>query len=157
MRNQIAQLVLFALLAGCAGQSQPQIAGETTTTCKPATKDSESRSYDLADTNQVTFYGDLLPILSSNVDGKVYKCTTCHADMAKPDALNTVDKVNRAIESMENGRMPRPGNPVPKDKIELFRIWQLQGFQEGDPNAPKKATTTSTGSSTGTSSGTTCP
>lgn len=137
MRHLVTQSLFLVLLAACAGQqSQPQIAGETPT-CTPSSKESKNKDLDLTDVPQVTFYGDLLPILSSVKDNEIYKCTTCHAEMAKPDGLNTVTKLNRAIESMENGRMPRPGNPVPKAKIELFRIWQLQGFQEGDKNNPK--------------------
>ncbi len=164
MRCDLVKITLFFLLSGCAGQqSQPQIAAETPK-CTPDNKGSKNKNINLADpVEQVTFYGDLLPILSSVESDKIYKCTTCHAEMAKPDGLNTVDKLNRAVEAMENGRMPRPGNSVPKDKIELFRIWQLQGFQEGDKNAkPVKqqtSTSTSTSDETSTGSGTSgnCP
>ncbi len=152
MRRLVTQSIFLVLLAGCAGQqSQPQIATETPA-CSPSNKESKNKDLDLTDVQQVTFYGDLLPILSSVEDGKVYKCTTCHAEMGKPDGLNTVTKLGRAIESMENGRMPRPGNAVPPAKIELFRIWQLQGFQEGDKNSPKPSRPVSSSSSSSPSS-----
>lgn len=79
----------------------------------------------------VTFYGDLLPILASVKTDEVYKCTTCHAHYLKPAGMNNVRELERVVESMRLGRMPRVGNAVPADKIDLFTTWRLQGFQEG--------------------------
>lgn len=151
MRQGLVQGFLVLVLTACAGQSQPQVATEDTSKCQPSGKSSGGGASYLADPAiaQVTFYGDLLPILRSQSKDKVYKCTTCHAHYNKPDSMNNLDEINRVIESMENGRMPRGGDFVPKDKIEMFRIWQLQGFQLGDKDNPKPSGVTpgSTGSS----------
>ncbi len=94
----------------------------------------------------VTFYGDVLPFLSSNAAGSAYKCTTCHAHYNAPDGLNSVGEVDRMINAMESGRMPRGGDPVPADKVALLRKWQLQGFKERAGNGLRLAdVTTQTG------------
>ncbi len=133
MRRQLAILSLL-LLAGCAEQQSPQIA--TTANCPAKTAGSGLTDPAAATTpRQITFYGDILPILSSQETGKVYKCTTCHADYGKIEKLSNVLEVDRVIESMTVGRMPRGGTKVPKESIQLFRDWQLQGFQAGTPQA----------------------
>ena len=104
----------------------------------------------------ITFYGDLLPILSSNGKDQAYKCTTCHAHYMKPSGLNNVREVERIVESLRSGRMPRGGDPVTSAKIELFSMWRLQGFKEGIPkresapgqlDATVKGTTSASGCS----------
>jgi hypothetical protein len=84
---------------------------------------------------QVTFFGDLLPILSSNERGAAYKCTTCHAHYAQPSGLSSVAEVDAIVQAMTDASMPRGGDAVPREKIVLFRQWQLQGFQTGRPQS----------------------
>ena len=135
-------LIIAATLAACNG----------TPAIKPPAKCASANSstaLSLAD-QTVTFYKDILPILSSQQTGKVYKCTTCHAHYAKPEGLNNVPELNRVVESMRNGRMPRVGTRVPEDSIKLFSAWQIQGFPAGEPAnlSPKtQATGTPTSSS----------
>lgn len=83
----------------------------------------------------ITFYQDILPILQANTADHSYKCTTCHAHYAEPEGLNNVPEINRIIDSMESGRMPRSNNKVPKQLIDMFRTWQRHGFRTGDRNA----------------------
>ena len=85
-------------------------------------------------TAAVTFYGDLEPILNSSVPGAAYKCTTCHAAYAQAEGMNNVTELNRVVAAMTEGSMPRGGDRVPADKIQLFRNWQIQGFQAGSPS-----------------------
>ena len=128
------------LLAACSQQAQPQV-GVTipsSSDCAPRPKTGTSTGGGVAELvadnsipRQITFYGDLLPILSSQTSGAVFKCTTCHADYGDPEKMNNVLTVNQIVEALEIGRMPRGGNLMPKAKIQLFRTWQLQGFQVG--------------------------
>lgn len=83
--------------------------------------------------DQVTFYQDILPILSANVRGKNYKCITCHAHYTNPDGLNNVPEIERIVASLKSGSMPRSNDRVPPKYIELFDVWRLQGFGVGDP------------------------
>ena len=80
---------------------------------------------------QITFYRDILPILTSNTKGKVYKCTTCHSQYAKPEDVASVDEVEAIVASLKSGKMPRAGNAVAPGEIELFTKWRLMGFQTG--------------------------
>jgi hypothetical protein len=118
--------------------NQASIEAETPT-CTPVSGSKDS-VYDLqAADRQVTFYKDLLPILTSNSEGKHYKCTTCHAHMNQPEGLNSVAKVEDSIKSMRNGTMPRSNSRVTEEEILLFELWRLQGFQPGDPSDTPKA------------------
>jgi hypothetical protein len=80
---------------------------------------------------QVTFYGDILPVLSADSRSRSYKCTTCHAHYREPEGLNSVPEIERIIESMKEGRMPRSTTKVTAAEIELFDVWRLQGFSVG--------------------------
>jgi hypothetical protein len=84
---------------------------------------------------QITFYGDLLPILNSVQTGAVYKCTTCHANYATPDGMNSQDELNRVVQSMQDGSMPRSGQLVPQALIDEFKVWGVEGFPPGDPSS----------------------
>lgn len=88
---------------------------------------------------QVTFYKDLLPILTANSGKRTYKCTTCHAHMKEPEGLNSVSKIEETIDSMTKGRMPRSNARVTPAEIKLFDLWRLQGFQAGDPSDTPEA------------------
>ena len=83
---------------------------------------------------QITFYGDLLPIL--NLGGPrrgLQNARLVHAQYATPAGLNAVSTINQVIDSMQTKSMPRAGDVLPDEKINLFRVWQLQGFQPGVP------------------------
>lgn len=123
-------LVGLALLA-CAEPARVDSTNPGCTSSTGATLASEGD----AEPKVITFYGDILPILSSNAADSTYKCTTCHAHYSKPKGMNNVPELERVVESMRSGRMPRGGDPVPADKIELFTMWRLQGFQEGTQKA----------------------
>lgn len=124
LTRSVTTLALL-LLSGCSGSVSPQ-AEVPTPACSPS-----SSALALEDSDGVTFYGDLLPVLSSNKSGEVYKCTTCHAHYGKPDGMNNVRELERVVESMRSGRMPRGGDRVPAALIELFSMWRLQGFKDG--------------------------
>ena len=97
-----------------------------------------------ATASPVTFYGDLEPILNSSAPGAAYKCTTCHAAYAQVDGMNNVTELNCVVAAMTEGSMPRGGDRVPADKIQLFRSWQIQGFQAGTPSLTQQQTSTAT-------------
>lgn len=113
----------------CKDGSNPQVAGLLGEASKPA----ETALSSLP--KEVTFYGDLLPILRSSTRGEAYKCATCHPDFLTPDGMNSIPKIEGIVGSMKNGRMPRGGDLVPPEKIKLFTTWQLQGFRPGVPGA----------------------
>ncbi|TWW07947.1 hypothetical protein E3A20_29240 [Planctomyces bekefii] len=142
-------LVLQLVLASGCNSAAPQ--PDVVAACGSPTE--KKQSLDLADSVDmitqgnggasappVTFYGDLLPVLSSNESGAVYKCVTCHAHYGKPEGLSSVLEIERIVTSLKNGRMPRGGDPVPADKIELFSVWRLQGFQSGSPKKQESVT-----------------
>jgi hypothetical protein len=141
----------FGMATACMNQAS--IEAETPT-CTPASS-SNGGVYDLqAADRQVTFYKDLLPILTSNSEGKNYKCTTCHAHMNQPEGLNSVAKVEDSIRSMRNGTMPRSNSRVTEEEIQLFDLWRLQGFQPGDPSDTPPADATP---KTNSAQSTNCP
>jgi len=125
--NVIISMIAVISLSSCAVQNPPQAPGFT---CSPATGAALQDGVPA----QITYYRDILPILSSSRDGAAYKCTTCHAHYGEPNGLNNVGEVDRIVESLETGRMPRGGDRVPKERINLIRTWQLQGFQNGQPS-----------------------
>lgn len=125
--NVIISMIAVLSLSSCAVQNPPQ-APEFK--CSPATGAALQDGVPA----QITYYRDILPILSSSKDGAAYKCTTCHAHYGEPNGLNNVGEVDRIVESLETGRMPRGGDRVPKERINLIRTWQLQGFQNGQPS-----------------------
>jgi hypothetical protein len=97
-------------------------------------------AYELeVDAKNINFYQDILPILQANTAGHSYKCTTCHAHYAEAEGLNNVPEINRIIDSMETGRMPRSNNKVSKKFIDMFRTWQKQGFRTGDRRASARS------------------
>ncbi len=97
-------------------------------------------SYELeVEAKQITFYQDVLPILKANTAGHSFKCTTCHAHYSEPEGLNSVPEINRIIDSMESGWMPRSSDRVPKELISVFRTWQKHGFRTGNRNAPERS------------------
>ena len=98
---------------------------------------------------KVTFYRDLLPILTANTRQRPYKCTTCHAHYETPEGLSNVPEVERIVDSLNKGRMPRSNSRVSEDEIKLFESWRLQGFLPGDPKDAPKVNTNSASKSTG--------
>lgn len=124
----VLALLIAAAATACAAQNPPP-APELS--CSPAKTGAALQGGMPA---QITFYKDVLPILSSNKAGAAHKCTTCHAHYNDPNGLNNVGEVDRIVEALETGRMPRGGDRVPKEKINLIRTWQLQGFQNGSPS-----------------------
>ena len=83
----------------------------------------------------ITFYKDVLPILDASTTGRVYKCTVCHSFYSKPSGSNSVDKIERIIDSVESGRMPlEGGDRVSPGEIQVLKLWRATGFQEGDPS-----------------------
>lgn len=85
---------------------------------------------------EVTFYGNILPILSSTATGSNYKCTTCHAHYTSPSELSTVPELQRVVTAIRNGTMPRGGDRLPAEKVALFERWRDQGFKAGSIGAP---------------------
>ena len=146
------------LAAGCNGSQQsvdPGYQGDTSCVGSQGSSGSAVAPALTEPVPQVTFYGDILPILESAGPGVTYKCTTCHVNYFQPSALSSIDSVTQAINDMQQGRMPVGGNVVPSFRIQLFQIWQLQGFQVGNPNqkvAPLTATS-GTGATSGCSAG----
>lgn len=76
---------------------------------------------------KVDFQNDILPILSSNKDDEVYKCTTCHAAYAREDAFDR-EKLDAIIAQVEGLRMPLNGDEMRKEQIELIKKWRDQKF-----------------------------
>lgn len=129
----VGLVALGTVAVSCAESARVEPASSGCSSSSALVADDTGKKND--GTKAVTFYGDLLPILSSNVADHSYKCTTCHAHYAKPKGLNNVEEVERVVESMRSGRMPRGGDPVPAEMIELFTMWRIQGFQEGSPKS----------------------
>lgn len=143
--SNVLALALTALAASCNEPPQQQSQTPQCTPSKAASLDETAAQSedDTEPSTEVTFYGDLLPILASVETGKVYKCTTCHAHYEKPDGMNNVRELERVVESMKIGRMPRVGDRVPSAKIELFTMWRLQGFKDGTPKTAARSDSTS--------------
>jgi hypothetical protein len=131
MRSLLALcLTLASLAAAC--QDEPPVPEPVLSRCTG----SQATAGLSEPARSVTFYGDLLPILSSTATGAVHKCTTCHAHYGKPEGLNTVPELESVVQALSTGRMPRGGDFVPAEQIELFRMWRDQGFPAGAPVNP---------------------
>ena len=83
-----------------------------------------------------TFYGSIQGLFS-----KEYReCMLKVGEMAF-DLWNYSDVAFRAAkihDALETGYMPKGGPKFPKERVDLFKTWVLQGCQKGTPPAPKK-------------------
>lgn len=96
------------------------------------------------------FEEDILPILSSTSDGRVYKCTVCHSKYNEIDVTKQqIDKILTAIVSQDR-RMPPDdvGNSISKSDRALLIAWKNAGF----PLTRQTADTNNSGSSDRTNS-----
>ena len=87
-----------------------------------------------------TWYGNVLPLINSRIDGQKYQCSTCH-DQYK-ELKVTKRELDEFIKSMRQSGtkfMPRVGDKVPSKCIEMLRAWQDDDHPKGDPDEQKEA------------------
>ncbi len=118
--------LLILALAACSGQS-PTATSPTATSPAAATAPVE--------TGEVSFAGDVLPILEAN-------CTRCHGSNRQSDglAMNTYTALlegssagaviipsdaagSKLVEVIANGRMPKNATPLTAEEIQLISDW----------------------------------
>lgn len=79
----------------------------------------------------LSFRMDILPMLSSNKTGRVFKCTTCHPAYTSPETLKLPGKIAAIIQEVQpEGRMPPNGDKFLPQDIQILLDWQNQGFPE---------------------------
>lgn len=95
---------------------------------------SKDRNYFLQNT-RITFYGDVLPILSSRGEGRKYDCTSCHSEYKNPNTLlqdGEIDRMLHAMRGVDSSFMPRIGDRVPDNYLQMLRKWKLNPIM-GEP------------------------
>jgi hypothetical protein len=81
---------------------------------------------------RVTWYDDVLPILTSTIPGEKYQCVTCHTDYGEPKTLKKIrpgglSEVGHMVASMREGGqafMPRIGDRVPDRYVTMLKTWE---------------------------------
>ena len=81
----------------------------------------------------VTFYGDVLPILTSSKPGVNYRCTVCHASYADYQQVSRPAVANSIVDSIASHRMPLTGDSVTAKDFEIIRAWVAGGLVAGQP------------------------
>jgi hypothetical protein len=128
--NLLAGVVLVATLVSACEESTPPptpVAG-CRTSSSGAKEQTSGANLTLADEPKIDFKKDILPILSSNKDGEVYKCTTCHAGYTKEETFSTREKIVDMVAQVEGLKMPLNGDEMHKDQIALIKKWADQKF-----------------------------
>lgn len=129
-KNLLAGVVLVATLVSACEESTPPptpVAGCRTSSAGSKEQNSGA-SLTLADEQKIDFKKDILPILSSNKDGEVYKCTTCHAGYTKEETFSNREKIDDMVAQVEGLKMPLNGDEMHKDQIALIKKWADQKF-----------------------------
>ena len=83
----------------------------------------------------VTFYKDVLPILTSSRPGANYRCTVCHASYADYQQVSRPAVANAIVDSIAMHRMPLTGDSVTARDFEIIRAWVAGGLVAGQPIA----------------------
>ena len=79
----------------------------------------------------LSFRLNILPMLSSNKTGRVFKCTTCHPAYTQSETLKIPGKIAAIVQEVQpEGRMPPNGDKFSPSDIQLLLDWQKQGFPE---------------------------
>jgi hypothetical protein len=128
MFARILTLAVFGFCTvGCDGAEPAERTplAETQTASGSATKEKPSAAKSAA----VSFAKDVLPILKSRTEGKVYKCVICHPDYEKLDNVRKPDVIKDVIRSMEEGSMPIGGTQVAESDIALLKKWVKDGYK----------------------------
>lgn len=164
-RQAIQWIAAFAVsLAGCKSE-EPQIAGTSssrsakpcegaalTESVKPSIPPERRRRVPPGEV--ISFTQHVEPMLSSQADGFVYKCTVCHVNYSRPaEVQKSLDTI---LASVRAKRMPTGGDPVRDFDIELLERWRSESaFALDGPKAtnllPITGSQTDTGTATATS------
>lgn len=133
----LASIAFVAVLASSCEESSPPatpVAGCRTS--QTDGKNQASASISLTEDAKIDFQKDILPILSSNKDDEVYKCTTCHAGYTKEETFSTREKIDDIVAQVEGLKMPLNGDEMRKEQIELIKKWAEQKFPTGGGTKP---------------------
>jgi hypothetical protein len=137
---------------GCNPQPQqfdaeiyPATDATPTPRATPSPSDSVQDRIQNASGNAVTFYKDILPLLTTNLPDRQYECTQCHASYGDPNGVAKARVVDDIIASVESGFMPMNEGPrMRKEEIEILKLWRRSGMQIGTPNNPSPTSSSST-------------
>lgn len=167
-RPAIRLIAALALAhAGCKSE-EPQIAGTSgarsakpcegaalTESVKPTVAPERRRRVPAGEV--ISFTQHVEPMLSSQADGFVYKCTVCHTNYSR--AAEVQKALDTILDSIRAKRMPTGGDPVRDFDVELLERWRSEGkFALDGPKATNVLpidggqASTSTATATGTES-----
>ena len=77
----------------------------------------------------VTFTNDIVPLLSSNEAGRIFKCTVCHRAYTDYETMASSETLGRILPKvLPGGNMPLNGDKMSSKDIQLLMDWQNLGF-----------------------------
>jgi hypothetical protein len=126
-------LVLVMILFSCKEDPPPPYPDF----CKSDSGDSQTAgkisaaSFKLQDEPQLDYKKDVLPILSSSTEGKVYRCTVCHNAVYSQE-LTDESAATKMLEEIKSQRMPNGESmdKVAPEDVAIIEKWVTQKFAQ---------------------------
>jgi len=128
-------MVALGSLLSCASEPPPELPQKRQLGAdyrsSPIAPKPKGPTTPIAPLKKLSFRVDILPMLSSNVEGRKYKCTTCHPAYTNSETLKIPGKISAIIQAVSPaGQMPPNGDNWTQEDIKKLTDWQAQGFAE---------------------------